>query len=142
MKVREVMTRNTEFISPDDSLKHAAEVMRQRDVGFLPVKQGENLVGTITDRDIAIRAVAEGDDPDRTRVSEVMTKGCISCYDDSDLTEAIELIQENEVRRLVVKNHSDAPIGVVSVGDLAWDVGDDRLSGAVLRSVTRGAGHH
>ena len=133
---------NVEFVSPEDSVKHAAEIMRERDIGMLPVREGQQIVGTLTDRDISIRAVAEGRDPESTHVRDVMTKGCVTCYDDSDLTEAIDLIQENEIRRLVVKNHQDSPVGVVSVGDLAWDVGDDRLSGALLRSVTRGAGHH
>lgn len=142
MQVKEVMTRNVEFVSPDDSIQHAAEIMRQRDVGMLPVRQGQQIVGTITDRDISIRSDAEGRDPAHTRISDIMTKGCVTCYDDSEVSEAIDLIQQKEIRRLIVKNHQDMPVGVISVGDLAWDIGDDRLSGALLRAVTRGAGHH
>src|SRR5207248_4391749 len=105
MLIKDIMTPNPECISPDDSLQEAARKMRDLDIGPLPVcGDNDRLAGMITDRDIAIRAVAEGKDPRTTPVREAMTEEIISCFEDQDVREAARTMQERQVRRLVVRN--------------------------------------
>src|SRR5688500_12159648 len=133
MQVSEVMTRSAECIRPDATLSEAAKLMRDLDVGPLPVcGDNERLVGMITDRDIVIRAMAEGHDPNQTRVESTMTPGVIYCFDDQDVSEAAELMMDRQIRRLVVLNRDKRLVGIVSLGDLAVETGDDLLVGNAL----------
>jgi CBS domain-containing protein len=137
MQVRDIMTAGVECVQPTATLREAARKMKDLNVGPLPVcEDNERLVGMITDRDIAIRAVAEGDNPDVTPVSAVMTPKIIYCYDDEDVTDAAQMMQDNQVRRLAVLNRSKQLVGIVSLGDLAVDTRDDLLSGHTLEAIS------
>src|SRR3954471_3614334 len=104
MKVKDVMTPSVETVAPSTSLQEAAERMKTLDVGPLPVCDGERLVGMITDRDITIRAVAQGFGGTVGSVRDVMTPDVVYCFDDQEVEEAAKLMQENQIRRLVVLN--------------------------------------
>jgi len=136
MKLKEIMTHNVATIHPNDTLQAAAKVMRDRNVGFLPVYDGDELVGVLSDRDIVIRAIAEGMNPKAMLSQYLATSPAIYCFDDQDVDEAARLMHDNQIRRLVVLNRSTKKLaGVVSLGDLAINV-DGRLSGAVLQSIS------
>ena len=142
MQLREVMTRHIEEIRPDANLKEAAEKMRSMDIGALPVCENDRLVGMLTDRDIAIRAVAEGRDPMQTCVREAMSSGTVFCYEDDDVGEAARLMEEKQIRRLPVFNRQGRAVGIVSLGDLATRIGNDHLSDDVLEQVSQPTQYH
>jgi CBS domain-containing protein len=135
MKLKEIMTRDVEVVHPDDSLLMAARKMRDNDIGFLPVCDGDRLIGVLSDRDLAIRAVAEGRDPDTIIGRDLVTSPVMYCYEDQDINEAAQLMRDNQIRRLVVLNRSKRLVGVVSLGDVAMN-GTNDLSGEVLQSVS------
>lgn len=139
MKVSDVMTRAVDVIHPDATLDEAAERMKRLDIGPLPVCEGDKLLGIITDRDITVRATAESRDPATTRVSEIMTPEVVFTYDDEDLKEATKLMQEHQLRRLVVLNREKKLVGIVSLGDLAVETKDDKLKGEVLEQISKPA---
>ncbi len=139
MKISEIMTSSVEIISADASVEQAAEKMRSLDVGMLPVYEGDRMIGTITDRDITIRVTAEGLDPTTTSVSEAMTEGVVHCREDESIERAAELMEERQIRRLVVVDEDNRPVGIVSLGDLAVRVHDDRLTGEVTERVSEPA---
>jgi CBS domain-containing protein len=137
MQLRQIMTPDPECISPDDTLQEAARRMRDLDVGPLPVCGADDrLAGMITDRDIIVRAVAEGKDPRSTPVREAMTGEVIACFEDQDVREAARTMQERQVRRLVVLDRDKRLVGIVSLGDLATEAGDREKAGAVLQDVS------
>jgi CBS domain-containing protein len=136
MKLKEIMTQEVEIVHTDDSVQTAAEKMRYRDIGFLPVYDGEKLIGVLTDRDIVIQVTAEGVDPKKRLRQDWITKPVVTCYDDQDVDEAARLMEEHQIRRLVILGRDDERIvGVVSLGDLAKNV-DDKKSGEVLQEVS------
>jgi len=140
MKVNEVMTRGAECVRPNATLQEAARKMRDMDVGFLPVcGDNDRLAGTITDRDIAIRAVAEGWSPADKHVNDVLSADVIYCFEDQDAEEAADLMKQRQVRRLVVLNRDKRLVGVVSLGDLAVETEDRHLTGATLQKVSEPA---
>lgn len=139
MKVQDVMTREVEVIHPDATLTEAAQKMKRLDVGPLPVCDGDQLQGFITDRDITIRATAGGQDPNTARVRDAMTDEVVFCYDDQDVKEAAKLMQEHQIRRLTVLSRDRRLVGIVSLGDLAVDGKDQKLSGKVLEEVSEPA---
>ncbi len=139
MKISEIMTSSVEIISADATIEQAAEKMRSLDVGMLPVYEGDRMIGTITDRDITIRVTAEGLDPTTTSVSEAMTEGVVHCREDESIERAAELMEERQIRRLVVVDEDNRPVGIVSLGDLAVRVHDDRLTGEVTERVSEPA---
>ena len=136
MKLSEIMTREVEIIQPDDTLQAAAQKMRDRDIGFLPVCDGESLMGVLSDRDLTIRALADGMDINVMLGRDLMTTPAIYCFDDQDVKEAAKIMEENQIRRLVVLSRDDKRlVGVVSLGDLARN-GITDLSGQVLQRVS------
>lgn len=136
MKINEIMTREVELVHPDDSIKTAAEKMRYRDVGFLPVHDGKQLLGVLTDRDLVIRAVAEGIDPQKRLGREWFTQPVVCCYEDQDVDEAARLMEDHQIRRLVILNRDDERVvGVVSLGDLSKAV-EEKKSGEVLQEIS------
>ena len=135
-KIRELMTPNVVVVSPDDTLQIAARKMQERDIGFLPVCDGQRLIGTLSDRDITVRAVAEGRDPKSTPVREFASPQPVWCFDDQDVGEAARRMQEKQVRRLMVLRREDKHlVGVVSLGDLAAN-GTREISSEVLESTS------
>lgn len=143
MRVSDVMTPAVECTQPDATLREAAELMRDLDCGVLPVcGDSDQLVGMITDRDMAVRAIAEGSHPDTTRVREVMTPDVIYCYDDISIEEAEHIMQQRQIRRLVVLDRNKQLAGIVSLGDLAIRTSDREQVGDVLHDVSEPAGIH
>jgi CBS domain-containing protein len=137
MRVTDVMTRGAECIRPDATLQEAAERMKTLDIGALPVWcDKDRLLGMVTDRDITIRSVSEGHDPNADRVRDVMTPKVFCCYDDQLIAEAARQMEDNQVRRLVVLNRAKQLVGIVSLGDLAVETGDDELVGNTLEAVS------
>jgi len=136
MKISEIMTRDAAVVSPDVSLVSAARLMRERNIGFLPVAQGQIIVGVLTDRDIVVRSIAEPEDLQSTKVRDVMTRSWIRCYDDQVLTDAVRIFAANRVRRLLVFNRDNKFVGLLSLDDLAAHMSSDRLLGDVVRKVT------
>jgi CBS domain-containing protein len=130
------MTKGAECVSPSTTLQDAARKMRNLDVGPLPVCDNDRLVGVITDRDITVRAVADGSDTRTATVREVMTPQ-VFCFEDQDVAEAARIMQENQIRRLVVLNRDKRLVGIVSLGDLAVETGDQRLAGKTLEKVSQ-----
>jgi len=140
MQVKEIMTRGADCTRPTASLQEAARKMRELDVGPLPVcGDNDRLVGMLTDRDITIRAVAEGQDPKTARVQDIMTPNIVYVFEDQDVTEAAQLMKEKQVRRLVVLNRDKRLAGIVSLGDLAAKTGDEGMSGEALGRVSEPA---
>lgn len=142
MQLRDIMTHDVQVIPPEASLKDAAREMKSQDVGALPVCRNDKLIGLITDRDIAVRAIAEGKNPDACCVSEAMTPGLIYCYEDDDVQKAMNLMEQRQIRRLPVMDHNQRLVGVVSLGDLATRQQNDRISGQVLQQVSQPSQPH
>ncbi len=135
MLLRDVMTKGVAEVSPEATLSEAAEKMRTLDVGALPVcDTAGRILGMVTDRDIVVRAIAENADPRRTKVARVMTQGAIYCFADDDLTDAAKLMEQKQVRRLIVMDHDGHPVGIVSLGDLAR-THQEKLTGEILERV-------
>ncbi|MET0181282.1 MAG: CBS domain-containing protein [Caulobacterales bacterium] len=140
MLVREVMTQNVRLIEPDTSLREAAAVMGEIDSGFLPVSENDRLVGAITDRDIALRGVAEGKGPD-ARVRDVMSTEVKYCYDDVDIDDAARNMSAIQLRRLPVVTREKKLVGIISLADIARS-GETRRAGATLEGVARPSPQH
>lgn len=119
MRVSDLMTRDPQTVSPDDTLHHAAELMDELDVGILPVCDGDRLLGVITDRDITVRSTSAGQAPDTTKVASAMTDEVRYCYEDETVEEAEQLMQQAQVRRLPVIARHGRLVGIISLGDLA-----------------------
>ena len=136
MRISEVMTRSPECIAPTATVQEAASRMRTLDVGALPVCDNDRLVGVITDRDIAVRSVAAGHDPRTDPVRETMTPGIVYCFEDQDASEAAKLMSEKQIRRLPVLNRDKRLVGIVSLGDLAVDTRDEKLTGETLKEIS------
>lgn len=137
MKVKDVMTPHVEMIQPNDTLQAAAQKMRNRDIGFLPVCEGDQLIGVVTDRDLAVRAIASGQNPDAIVGRELVTSPVVYCFDDQNVEEAARLMSDNQIRRLVVldRNKNNEPVGVISLGDLAGRV-KEKTAGKTLESIS------
>src|SRR5688500_5633119 len=135
MKLKDIMTRDVDVIHPNNTLQTAAEQMRHRDIGFLPVCDGYLLIGVLTDRDVITRALAEGTESKAMLGRDLVTSPAIYCFDDQNVDEAAKLMHDNQIRRLVILSRDKRMVGVVSLGDLAMNT-DDKLSGEVLQSVS------
>jgi CBS domain-containing protein len=138
MRVSDVMTSDVKIMSPDETIKQAAMMMSKMEIGLLPVGENDRLVGMISDRDIALRGVAEGMGPD-ARIRDVMTKDVQYCFDDEDTEEISMKMADCQVRRLPVLNRDKRLIGIVSLGDMS------RLSSEAARAlagISRPGGQH
>jgi CBS domain-containing protein len=140
MQVFEVMTPDVVVIDAATPLAEAARKMKLLDVGPLPVVEGERLVGVVTDRDITVRATAEGLDPETVQVREVMTPEVVACRDSDDVSDAARTMQLAQLRRLVVVDDHGRLVGIVSLGDIALQAGDDKLTGETLEGVSEPGG--
>lgn len=139
MKISEILTPNPQCISPETTLASAAQKMKSLDVGMLPICEKDRLVGTVTDRDIIIRAVASGANPNTATVREAMTPEIVYCFDDEDVEDAAELMEQKQVRRLPVLSRDKRLVGILSLGDLAVRTQRDKLAGEVLERVSEPA---
>jgi CBS domain-containing protein len=139
MELRDIMTRNVEVVNGNASLKEAATKMKKLDVGLIPVCDGDLLKGLLTDRDITIRATANGRDPSKTKVNEVMSTDIAYCLEDQAVDEAVILMEARQIRRLPILNQDKQLVGIVSLADIAVHVGDRDLTGETLEEISEPA---
>ena len=139
VQIREIMTRDPVVTRPDATLREAARTMRELDSGVLPIGEDDRLLGILTDRDITVRATAEGKDPNSTAVREVMSSEVVSCFEDEDERDAAAKMEQHQLRRLVVLDRNERLVGIVSLGDLAVHTADDRIAGEVTEAVSEPA---
>ena len=140
MNIRDVMTHNPRTVSPQDSIQHAARIMRDEDTGVVPVVDNGKPVGVITDRDIVVRAVAEGGQLNRP-VRDIVTSELVAATPDMSLSEATELMSTHQVRRLPVVENNRL-VGIVSIGDIAVKEGKDSRVGDALQHISEGVKEH
>ncbi|MCW2235729.1 CBS domain-containing protein [Azospirillum canadense] len=136
MSIRDIMTRDVQVVGPDETIRKAAQLMDQLNVGVLPVCDGKKLVGMITDRDITVRATSAGMAPDQCKVSEVMTTDPRYCYEDDPVNEVSRLMGSQQIRRVPVVDSNKRLVGIVSLGDLATDAKDERAAETALENIS------
>jgi CBS domain-containing protein len=142
MQIREIMTREVDVVAPNASIRDAAAKMKELDVGAIPVCDGQKLSGLVTDRDITVRAVAEGRDPSKTRVSEVMSSEIAYCFEDDPVEQAAKLMESKQIRRLPILDRNKQLAGIVSLGDIAVRTEGSRqkdLAGEALEEISEPA---
>jgi CBS domain-containing protein len=135
MKIRDVMSKDVQVARPGDTIQDVAARMTSGDFGFIPVADGDRLVGTVTDRDIAVRAVGKGLGP-ATPVSEVMTTEVVTALDTADLKTALDAMGGDKIRRLPVVDKHERLVGVVSLGDLSTRV-KEKYAGETLETISQ-----
>jgi CBS domain-containing protein len=140
MKVSDVMTRDVRLIEPTQTIQEAARLMAEIDTGIMPVREGDRLVGMITDRDITVRAVAQGRGPD-TPIREVMTDDVKYCFEDDDTDAVARNMADIQVRRLPVLTRDKRLVGIVSLGDLAVMQGSGQ-AGEAVAGISQPGGQH
>lgn len=134
--VKDVMTRGVEHIAGTATVQNAAEQMAVKDIGFLAISNGQAAGGVITDRDIVVRCLAQQRSPERTTVQECMTTAMATVSENADMLEAGKIMEEHQIRRVLVTDTDGRLSGVVSLGDLATNTGDDHLRAEVLEKVS------
>lgn len=138
MKVKEAMHKGAEWVSPDTPLTQVARKMKELDVGSIPVGENDRLIGMVTDRDIACRAVANGHDCAEATARDVMTEGIVYCQDTEDLDDALRIMEQKQIRRLPVINGKKRLVGMLSLGDVS-QAAPHALTGEVTAAVSA---HH
>ena len=134
--IREAMTSNPCSIDADKSVAYAAKMMRDEDVGIAPIVEGDRLVGVLTDRDVAVRVVAEGLDPEKVKVSEVASRDVVTLDPQQDLDEALRLMARHQVRRLPVVEEDGKLVGIVAQADVATQASESQ-TGEVVEQISR-----
>ena len=134
-KTKDVMTRQVDVISPEASIAEAALRMRTGDFGLLPVGENDRMIGAISDRDIVVRAVAQGKSPD-TQVREVMSEGILWAYDDDSVEDAVKIMSKHQVRRLPIINHDKRLVGIMALGDLAVNKAERQPAAKALAEIS------
>jgi CBS domain-containing protein len=140
MKISEVMTPNPRSVAPGDEIQVAARIMREEDAGSVPVVQDSRVVGVVTDRDIVVRAVADGDFD--CPVEDIMSDDVVCAAPGMSTAAAAQLMSEHQVRRLPVVDEDDRLVGIVSIGDLAVKEGRDARTGETLENISEGVKRH
>ncbi len=138
MKVKEMMHKGVQWVSPDTSVTAIAKQMKQYDIGAIPVGENDRLVGMVTDRDIAVRGLADGKDASKLTAKDVMTKGVVWCRDSDSAAEAIHLMQSKHIRRLPVIDENKRMVGMLSLGDISH-AASQRAAADALKAVSA---HH
>ena len=145
-KNRDVMTKDPVFCEPGDSITKVARIMKQEDVGSVPVvesKESRKLLGIITDRDIVVKIVAEGLAPDAPTVTEAMTPNPASCREDDDVEYAVKLMKERQVRRMPIADAAGRLVGIIAQADVATRVNKDSKTGELVEAISEsGMGRH
>jgi CBS domain-containing protein len=136
MRLKDIMTRDVEVVAPHATLKDAARKMKELDVGLVPVCDHDKITGMLTDRDITVKATAEGRNPMDTRVSEIMSPNVAYCFEDQHVEEAMAVMELKQIRRLPIMSRDKRLVGIVSLGDLAVHTHDEALAGEVLAEVS------
>lgn len=133
MQLKDIMSRDVEAIHPEATLQEAAQRMKARNSGYVLIREREQSLGIVTDRDMTVHAVAEGRDPTRTMVREVMTPVIICCFEDDDMAAAVRCMREQQIRYLAVLDRNRQLVGVVSLYSLALHARDETLAGSAIR---------
>ena len=135
MAIRDLMTSNPATLDPSSTVADAARVMASEDVGPVPIVEGDRVAGIVTDRDLVVRVIAEGRDPNSTSIGEIASSDLVTIQPDTDLEEALRLMAENQVRRLLV-TEGDRLVGIVAQADVARAV-EDQKAGAVVTDISQ-----
>ncbi len=138
MNVKDCMSTDCQFIPKETTLRKAAEIMRDLDIGFLPVVESDQMVGMVTDRDIVIRCIAEGCDPETEVVVNAMTNKTLYCYDDQSIESVAKNMGEMQVRRMPVVNRNKRLVGIISLGDISQS--SERKAGEATQNITEDIG--
>lgn len=138
MKVKQAMHKQAEWCDPSTPISELAKIMKSKDIGAIPIGENDKLVGMVTDRDIAIRGVANGRDTTKLMARDVMSGKIIYCTEDEDIEDAVRLMEEKKVRRLPVINAKKRMVGMLSLGDVSHAAGQS-LSGELVKAVSA---HH
>lgn len=136
--LKDLMSRDVQVISPDETIRAAALQMLNGNFGMLPVGENDRMIGTISDRDITIRAVAAGKDSN-TKVRELMTEGVIWAYENDSVDDGAKLMSKHQIRRLPIVNAEKRLVGIVALGDFAVDISDLEVAGEALSKISRPA---
>jgi len=132
--IRDLMTQNPRAVRPDDTVVDAARMMRDEDVGSLPVVDSDRLIGMVTDRDVALRVVAEGRDPSEVSVQEIASRNPVTAEAASDLNDALQLMARHQVRRLPVTEEGRL-VGIIAQADVAGEIGD-KQTGRLVEAIS------
>lgn len=135
-QLKELMSRDVKTANPGMSIRDAARIMREGDFGMLPVGENDRMIGTISDRDIAIRAVAEGSNPD-TKVREVMSEGIFWAYEDDSVESATAIMSKHQIRRLPVVDRAKRLVGIVALGDFAVEQSEIKQAARALSDISQ-----
>ena len=135
-RVKDVMSRDVKVIGPDATIREAATAMLEGDFGMMPVGENDRLIGAVSDRDIAVRGVAEGKDPN-AKVREVMSKGITWAYEDDSVDDAARIMSEHQIRRLPVINRDKRLVGIVALGDFAVDSSEIEPAAEALSEISK-----
>ncbi|WP_309679266.1 CBS domain-containing protein [Polaromonas sp.] len=138
-KIRDVMSRDVKVISPDETIREAAQQMRDGNFGMMPVGENDRMIGAISDRDIAIRVVADGTDPGSSRVRDVMSEGIVWAYEDDSVDDAAKLMSKHQIRRLPIVDADKRLVGIVALGDFAVQRADIEAAGEALSEISKPA---
>jgi CBS domain-containing protein len=138
--VADVMSSEVRVVNPEETVQQASRLMRDEDTGMLPVREGDRLIGIVTDRDVTLRLVAEGKDPARTKVREVMSQDLKYVFEDEELAHVADNMAEQQIRRLPVVNRNKRLVGVISLGDLSRASRSGQLAGRAMRGVAGDTG--
>jgi CBS domain-containing protein len=136
--LKDVMSRDVQVISPDATIREAAQQMRDGDFGMMPVGENDRMIGAISDRDIAIRALAEGKGPD-AKVREVMSEGIVWAYENDSVEDGAQIMSEKQIRRLPIVDADKRLVGIVALGDFAVDSDDIDTAGEALSDISQPA---
>lgn len=137
MEAREIMSSHPDVLSENMTLKQAAAEMLKIDCGFLPIKHNGQITGVITDRDLVIRALAKGLNPNEAKLEQVMTKEIFYCHEHDDIKKVAEMMSQKQIHRVVVFDDKNQPVGVISIGDIARKCKDLSLCGKLTEAIHR-----
>jgi CBS domain-containing protein len=138
MKVKEVMHKSVQWCEPSTSVSAIANIMKAEDIGAVPIGENDRLIGMVTDRDIALRAVSKGGSLAKQTARDVMTEGIVYCMENENIEDAIHVMEDKQIRRLPVINDKKRMVGILSLGDISHAVGQN-LSGELVKAVSA---HH
>ncbi len=136
MLVKEIMTKNPKTLTTNTPISKVVEEMQRLDCGFMPIAENEKIVGVVTDRDITLRTIPMGKDPQKTSIKEIMTARTFSVSEDQNVNDAARKMCEQQIRRLVVLDKNNKITGVVSLGDIARRYKDPKMDSSIIEAVS------
>ncbi len=145
MKCKDIMTQNPTCCAPSETIEEAARHMKEEDIGSVLVcdsPQSHHLIGILTDRDIVIKVIAEGQDPKNIPVQRIMTPDPLTCHEEENLQHAMDLMEEHQIRRIPILNEHNQFVGIVSQGDLAKRFGNQQRTGQMVEEISKSPEEH